>query len=182
MRAGRLKQLAGTEKAFRGPFWLLSRSWRKKFALNFSPKRLNAGVKAIVVTVLVMGFLGTAVVGFFGWKHFTRQEVRGVQLEMQKEVPAELQAEMIAAYYKILDDPEILSPLIEKHGLVDYYKVGSTEAAVEKLQEDSFVKFKSAKAIQILFEGPRNKRQIRDRVAEELGTEFIKKLQEQVGQ
>lgn len=138
-------------------------------------------MRAIVITVLVMGFLGTAVVGFLGWKHFTRTEVRGVQLEMQKEIPKDMQAKMLMAYDEILDDPEILSPVVEKHGLVAYYKAKDTASAVEMLKKDSFMKFKGTNAIQILFKGPRNQRKLRDRVSRDLGAGFIEALQSKAG-
>ncbi len=133
-------------------------------------------VKAFIIFVVVMLFLGGAAVGYLGWKKWTKPEYWGMRVPLQQEVTESSQKTVEEHYNKILDEREILAAAVEKHSLVSFYKVGGEEAAIERLREDSIVTIHQGKFLDFLVYGPRNQRDFKAEVSETLAQLFMEEV------
>ncbi|MDP0490538.1 MAG: hypothetical protein Q7Q71_05770 [Verrucomicrobiota bacterium JB023] len=134
----------------------------------------------IAISVFVLLVLGVgAAGGIYAWKRLNRIEPRGVELALELEIPAERKDEILEDYNEILDEDEVLRPVVEGHGLVGYYEAANVEAAVERLRKDSYVEFPRFKnqVIHILFDGKRKDRSIRDNASRDLAAHFLQAIE-----
>ena len=138
---------------------------------------MKAFVAFVVIVILAVGGL----IGFWGWKKWTRIEDWGVGLALSSELKEGEIEGVEARYNQILDQDEILMKTVQAHNLKGFYGVASDEKAVEMLKEDTFVTIPNSRNMHILFKGKRSTRDEREAAIGTLSNDFVEQVTKMSG-
>ncbi|MGJ8725512.1 MAG: hypothetical protein ACSHYB_13215 [Roseibacillus sp.] len=138
---------------------------------------MKAFVAFVVILFLAIGGAG----GFWAWKKWTKDENWGLALSLGSELAEGEKEKVEERYNQVLDQEDILRKAIEDHDLSSYYGVSSSEDAVEKLREDTFVEIHGNNSMHILFRGKRSTRKEREAAIRTLSEDFLKEVQRMSG-
>ena len=139
-------------------------------------------MKAFIAFVLILFLAIGALGGFWAWKKYTRVEEWGLALPLNSTLEENEKERMEERYNQILDRDDVLMNSIETHDLAKYYDVVSKEEALEKLKEDTFIRFHGNDTMHILFKGKRNTREERVTAISTLSQDFLKQVRSMSGQ
>ena len=139
---------------------------------------MKAFIAFVVIVFLAIGGAG----GFWAWKKWNRVEEWGLALPMNSTLEENEKEMLEARYNQILDRDDVLMNVIEKNDMAGYYGVSSSEEALEKLREDTFIRFHGNDAMHVLFRGKRSTRDERVEAIRVFSQDFMKQVQSMSGQ
>ena len=132
--------------------------------------------KGIIGSLVVVGLLVGCGVGWWAWGKWTSVESRGVSLQLKVAPDPEKRDELLDLYNGLLDDADVLQPIVQELALMGFYGVQSERDAIAMLRDRSKIEFSpnDERTLWILHRAQRREREDSDRIGRMLGDEFVK--------
>lgn len=138
-------------------------------------------MKAFIAFVVILFLAIGGAVGFWAWGKWNKVEEWGLGLSLGSELEDGEKERVEERYNQILDRDEVLLGAVEAYNLSDYYGVSSSEEALVKFKEDTFVRIHDNSSMHVLFRGKRSSRKEREAVIRTVSEDFLKQVQQMSG-